>query len=137
MRIPADIKIVAYLFILHGVVSVVKFVVALQRSNIRIDVGILCLFAGFGLLNLRTSWWKFAKIYTILYLLGLPFGLLLLSSRSEISVSVLSIPISSASPQFAICAIVGAWLVCFWEYTVLTSTSSKVLYKPSERKYPE
>ncbi len=133
MRIPTDLKIVAYLFILHGIVSVVNFVVALQRANIRIDVGILCLFAGLGLLHLRTGWWKFAKIYTVLYLFGLPLALLLLSGSSNLSASVLSVPITWVSPQFAFVAILAAWFVSLWEYTVLSSATSRVLFERGDR----
>ena len=92
MRIPTDLKIVAYLFLLHGIAALVKIVIAMQRANIRIDFGLLCIFAGLGLLRLSTGWWKFAKIYTLLHVVGLPVAILLLTGNGQLTLSILTVP---------------------------------------------
>ncbi|MFM2219425.1 MAG: hypothetical protein RL240_3743 [Planctomycetota bacterium] len=138
VRIQSDLRIVAYLFILHGGCAILKFLIALQRSNIRIDFGVLCLFAGFGLLRLSVGWWKFAKIYNMLYLIGMPIAMLFFANAtSPLTATIMSTPIGEVSKEFSLLLCGMGWLITLWEYRVLTKHSSRELYEPSGSLYWE
>jgi len=55
-EIPLSLKVVAVLFIISGIFSVIEVVVDLMHSHINIHFGVLCLFVGPGLLRLRRGW---------------------------------------------------------------------------------
>ncbi len=89
----ADLRMVAYLFILHGGYAILKILVGLLRDNIRIDLGVLCLLAGFGLLRLSPGWWRFAKIYNLLSLIGIPIVMLMFANaNSPLTARIMKMP---------------------------------------------
>jgi len=50
---PRALKIVAALFVLSGVLAAVEVLVLLARGHVSLNLGILCIFVGYGLLRLR------------------------------------------------------------------------------------
>ncbi len=76
MRLPKDLKFVAYLFVLQGVFAIARMMIVLLNDRVCIDIGVLGLFVGFGLLGFSNDWWRFAKAFTLFKLLILPLVLI-------------------------------------------------------------
>lgn len=131
MRMPTSLKIVACLLLLTGAFACFKFVMAWQRSNIRLDINILCFFAGLGLLRRSRGWWKFAKLYTLLGMCIMPIGLLLIfsSPAPSFDASILTMPVGKMLREQAIILMLGMWLLDVWAYRVLTSQEVRHLFE--------
>ena len=71
-HIPVSLKVVAVLFILGGIHSVIEVVLDLMQSKININFGVLGLFIGPGLLALRRGWRTCALVFTWIALIFLP-----------------------------------------------------------------
>ena len=78
-NIPVSLKIVAILFILGGINSVIEIIVAIANSRININFGVLGLFIGPGLLALRPGWRTCALVFIWIALIFIPiFSVLVL-----------------------------------------------------------
>lgn len=134
LRMQGDLRMVAYLFILHGGYAILKILVGLLRDDIRIDLGVLCFLAGFGLLRLSTGWWRFAQIYNLLYLMVTPIvTLMIANANSPLTARIMKMPMGEVSKEFAILLCGMGWLVTLWEYLVLTRINTRELFVPSGR----
>lgn len=136
MRLEGELRVVAYLYILHGIGAILRMFFAIAQNHVRIDIGALCLFAGFGLLRLSVGWWNFAKIYNMLYLIGMPIAMLfVVGAKSSLSASILGVPIGNATKEALLLLCGIGWFVTCWEYLVLTSNSSRKLFESSSEAY--
>src|SRR5437899_9792407 len=80
--IPTSLKIVAFLFILGGIFSLIEVIVSLMYGQININFGVLGLFIGPGLLRLSRGWRTCALVFLWIALIGAPIVAVLLMSAS-------------------------------------------------------
>ncbi len=80
-EIPRELKIVAYLLIIFGVIVLIEILLDLMNARLNFNFGVLQLPCGIGLLRLRRGWrtcamallW-FGLIANALFCLGVIFG---------------------------------------------------------------
>jgi hypothetical protein len=147
---PRDLKLVALLFIIFGILSAIDTaigtLVSLLNGHLRFEFnfGILQIPIGFGLLNLKQRWHSWAIIYLKvaigLFILGLfifciafvldrPFNLEIFEQSVQISRS----KVGEASREMVTSLIVGAiitlWIIItLWMYRELTKPSTRELF---------
>lgn len=125
--IPQSLKIVAYLFIITGLLSAFEIVQALFNNEVSINIGILCFFIGIGLLNLA----PIARTWAIVYLVFgsiLLFLFIVLLFTQPSSLKLLELDISLIPLYF----VLPIWVIIagltYWQYQVLSSAKIKRLF---------
>ena len=97
-NIPVSLKIVAILFILGGVHSVIEIIISIAYSRININFGILGLFIGPGLLALRPGWRTCALVFIWIALIFIPiFSVLVLFHSGPLDFNVFGQKVGNAS----------------------------------------
>jgi len=81
-RLPASLKAVAILFIIGGIFCAIEVIVSLTLGRININLGVLGLFIGPGLLALRSGWRTCALVFIWIALISVPLVLLVMLSSS-------------------------------------------------------
>lgn len=119
-EIPRSLRIVAFLFILGGVLSAVDMAVMLVvGTGVTFSLGVLGIFIGRGLLRLRDGWRKFALFCTVLELVC--FGSL---APVAVWAALGSVPggfyfHGIGSPWFSALFVVALAAYTFWQYYIL------------------
>ena len=129
--IPTSLKVVAALFILSGMSSLIEIVVSLSHGHISINLGVLGLFIGAGLLRLSPTWRTWALVFTWIALVGAPLvGLIFLIVPGPVDVELFGQPVGQA-PKAAGVAVAGVvFLVAVWQDRVLTRPEVRALFRP-------
>ncbi len=131
MRRPSDLKFVAYLFVLQGVFAIARMMIVLLNDRVCIDIGVLGLFVGFGLLGFSNDWWRFAKAFTLFKLLIMPLVLFvwtgLIPSVADFRVTTFSNFI--VSEELVILTCVFVWAASLWQYHVLNAGHVRAIYE--------
>ncbi len=128
--IPVSLKVVAWIFIIGGVLACIEIVVALMSEHININFGILGLFIGPGLLKLRRGWRTCALVYLVIALIAIPIITLftLGAPASGFHISVFGQPLSHAPMELVLVIAIGVFLLVLWEYWVLTRPGVRALF---------
>jgi len=127
--VPISLKIVAWLFIFFGVCSVIEIIVSLLHNNININLGVLGLFIGPGLLRLSRGWRTCALVFIWIALIGLPvFALLALTARGPADLKLFGQLIGHAPKELALVGTAVLFLLALWEYRVLTRPDVRGLF---------
>ncbi len=119
--IPTALKIVAWLFIIGGILDAIETLVSLANNYIDINLGVINIFAGIGLLNLRPGWRIYSLVIIWLGLIIIPIVLILMitvSSPLDFKFFGQNIGYLSKLPALIFGALIYALIV--WEYRVLT-----------------
>jgi hypothetical protein len=127
--LPAALRVVAYLFIIGGVLSVIDIIVAFTQGQLKLNFGVLGLFIGPGLLHLRAGWRTCALIFlwiTIIFCVIL--GLLIVGSGRDGTFKFYSKPVGSISPGVGVLIVVGFLVLAIWEVRVLTRPDVRKLF---------
>lgn len=128
-HIPLSLRIVAILFILAGVHSVIQVIVDLIHSKVSINLGVLGLFIGPGLLALRPGWRTCALVFIWIAMIGIPIStVLMLSSSAPLTVSVFGQKLGHAPRELGIVAALAFFSLSVWQYRVLTEPSVRKLF---------
>src|SRR5688572_7526970 len=81
-RIPTALKVVALLFILSGIASLVDVVVSLTIDRLSINFGVLGLWIGPGLLCLSRGWRTCALVFLWIAMICVPMIAILFMNAS-------------------------------------------------------
>lgn len=127
LEIPRDLKIVAYLFIIFGIIVLIEILLDLINAHLNINFGVLQLPCGIGLLRLRRGWrtaalillW-FGLIANALFCLGVIFGSPVLTFFGQ--------PVGLASKPLSLALAAGLFILMIWEYRVLTREDVRRLF---------
>ena len=131
-KIPMSLKIVAVLFIFGGITAVIEMLAALTHSRISFNFGVLGLFIGPGLLALRTGWRTCALVFIWIGMIITPlFILLTLGHSGAVDFKVLGTKIGHVPQGIALIMAIIAFLICFWQYRVLTHPDIRGLFVKS------
>lgn len=127
--IPIALTVVAVFFIIGGITSLIEVFIDLMYGKINLNFGVLGLFIGPGLFGLRPWARTLALVFTWIAMVFIPIiGLLMLANAGNITLSLFGIKMGNVSVIFALGAVVVAFIVCIWEYHVLTRPDVRVLF---------
>lgn len=119
--VPTCLKVVAWLFIVGGVLAVIEIIVSLMNNHININLGVLGIFIGLGLFKLKAGWRTCALVFIWLTLIILPvFAILSIVDPSKLHYRILGQNVGRAPVPVALAT--AAIFFCFflWQYRVLT-----------------
>lgn len=137
---PLSLIVVAVLFFLGGLLSILDVLMSLAEGNVNLDLGVLGVFIGIGLYRLRPGWRTCALVFTWMGLIIFPVvGVIFLFIPGP---AQLDLPGQSTIdvPGFigtAVCALLFAF--CYWEYRVLNRPDIRALFEQTlheERRLP-
>jgi hypothetical protein len=129
-KIPTALRVVAYIYLVAGILSVIQFIVELFHSSISLQFGVLCIPIFFGLLNLRNGWrvcalvflWFGFIILPIMFLIGLTSALPTYFGVFGIRTRVPGWIVSVETIPF--------FLLALWQYRVLVRPDVRQLFYP-------
>lgn len=139
-RLPVSLVVLAILFILGGISSVIEVFVSLMRNHININFGVLGIFIGIGLLRLRRVWRTCALVFTWLGLIAAPIiGLLFLNHSGPLDFNVFGEKVGHASKELGIVVVIAFFVYSIWQYRVLTRSDIRLLFfgSPTGGSRPE
>lgn len=129
--IPTSLKVVAALFILTGISSLIEILVSLQHHRISLNFGILGLFIGPGLLRCSPTWRAWALACTWIALAGIPLaGLIFLLAPGPLHFRLFGQDVGDAPKVAGVALLIPAFLIALWQYRVLTRPDVHALFRP-------
>ncbi len=127
--LPVSLIIVAILFILEGVSSVIEMLMALSQGGIYIDFGVVAIFIGWGLLRLRPGWRTFALVLIWIGMVLAPiFAVLCLALPGPATFSLFGIEATELSKEVACLIALFIFALIIWQYKVLTRPDIRRLF---------
>ena len=128
-HIPISLKIVAILFILGGIHSVIEVVLDALNSKVNINFGILGLFIGFGLLALRPGWRKCALVFIWIALIAVPILTIFMFMHSgPLDFNIFGQKVGYATKEFGLVVAISIFLLELWQYHVLNRSDIRMLF---------
>jgi hypothetical protein len=128
-NIPISLKIVAWLFIIGGIFSVIEILFALTQSRIKIDFGVLGLFIGQGLMRFSRGWRTCALVFIWIGLIILPIVFLaVLSGKIPAYFELFGTKVTHIPSWLVSIGVIPFFLLLIWEYRVLTRPNIKSLF---------
>ena len=125
--IPQKLKIVAWLFIINGVFSAMDVVFNLLLHHINLNLGVLTIFVGQGLLRLNPRSLTWAMFFTWLGLIFTPIGALLFLLTPG-NLKIWGMSAGQAPPGLGFILSVAAFALAYWQYGVLTNRGIRELF---------
>lgn len=127
--IPVSLKVVAALFILSGVASLIEIAVALWHGRVSVNFGVIGIFIGTGLLRLHPTWrmWPLVSIWIALIVAPI-FGILVLAGDSRLDYQLFGLTAGRASTSAGFIAALAFFLIVLWQYRVLTRRDIRMLF---------
>jgi len=128
--IPTSLKVVAFLFILSGIFSIIEIIVSLMHNSISINFGALILFVGLGLLRLSRGWRTCALALLWLAMVSTPlFAIFVIATSEPIDFNLFGQKIGHASKVFVIVSVAPIFALEVWQYRVLTRPDVRRLFE--------
>lgn len=125
--IPQPLKIVAWVFIFGGICAAIQVVVLLLAGHININLGVLGIFIGRGLLRLNRRSLAWAMFFTWFSLILTPI-IIVISLFTPGTLEVFGLTLGKVSPAFSFIFGVAAFALVYWQYTVLTKPQIRQLF---------
>lgn len=126
-----SLKIVAYIYTIFGVASILEIILALYEPRISINIGVFCLLIGIGLLRLSPLAYTWAKVYVYLIAVFL-FIFIVLFWVQYPNINLLNANIETI-PRFLV--VIG-WVIAigitYWVHRILNKTEVKRLFNKRE-----
>ncbi len=125
--IPQPLKIVAWVFIFGGICAAIQVVVLLLAGHININLGVLGIFIGHGLLRLNPRALTWAIIFTWFSLI-LTLVFIVISLFTLGNLEIFGLTLGKVSPAFSFIFGVAVFALVYWQYTVLTKRQIRQLF---------
>ncbi len=127
--IPISLKVVAFLFILSGLFSLIEIVVSLLHSHLNLNFGVLGLFIGPGLLRLSRGWRTCGLVFLWIAMIGSPIiALLFMTVSGPLDFTLFGQQAGHVSKEFGMVLAALAFALAVWQYRVLTRTDVRRLF---------
>jgi hypothetical protein len=128
--IPTSLKVVAFLFILSGIFSLIEVIVSLVHSHFSFNFGVLGLFIGPGLLRLSRGWRTCALVFLWIAMIGLPIfiAVIFVLAGGPLDFKLFGQQVGHASPEFAIVLAALLFALAVWQYRILTRPDVRRLF---------
>lgn len=129
-QIPVSLKVVAILFIIGGVSAVIEVLVSLANGHININLGVLGLFIGPGLLALCPGWRTCALVFLWVAMIGIPVvGALMIGHPGPLDFKIFGQKVGNAPREIALIAVPIVFCLAVWQYRVLTRPDVRKLFE--------
>lgn len=126
---PFSLKIVAALFILGGISSIIDAIIRLTEGTFPLDFGVLGLFVGIGLLRLSRPWRTCALVFLWIALISLPLiALVFLFLAASVNYTIFWQNVGPGSRAIAVALAALLFAVALWQYRVLTRPDIRKLF---------
>ncbi len=127
--IPTSLKVVAFLFILSGIFSLIEVIVSLMHSHLNINLGVLALFIGPGLLRLSRGWRTCALVFLWIAMIGIPIiAILFMTASGPLDFKLFGQKVGHASKGLGIVLAALMFALAVWQYRVLTRPDVRRLF---------
>jgi hypothetical protein len=124
-----SLKIVAALFIVGGVSSIIDVIIRLTQGTIFLNFGVLGLFIGIGLLRFSRGWRTCALVFLWIALIGLPLvALALLCFEGPVDYTLFGQKVGEAPRVVGVTLAAGMFAIALWQYWVLTRPDIRKLF---------
>lgn len=128
-HLPLSLRVVAILFILGGISSLIEVIVSMMRSHININFGVLGIFIGIGLYRLRRGWRTCALVFTWTGLIGIPIiGFLFLNHPGPLDYRVFGQKVGHVSKELGVVMALVFFIYTIWQYRILTRKEVRHLF---------
>ncbi|MBN1975320.1 MAG: hypothetical protein JW787_16900 [Sedimentisphaerales bacterium] len=87
-KIPGSLKIVGWLFIFFGIISLFDFISSILNNRHNYNLGVICLFIGYGLLKRYYQWRIVALVFLWFCFISLPLVSMLYLNEPYLGFSV-------------------------------------------------
>lgn len=128
---PTALRVVAGLFVFSGVCAVIEVVVSLFHSHLNLNLGVLSLWIGPGLLRHNRTWRTWALVFLWFALIGLPVFCLLALGRGALDFKFFGVPVGQIPTAVGFAFAIPIFLLTLWQYRVLTRPDIKYLFERS------
>ena len=127
---PMALRIVAGLFVLQGLLTAVGVILKLCRGHLDLNLMLLCLWIGPGLLRHNPTWRKWALVvlwftFFVVSLLAV-FALL----RPPLDFKIFGFPAGPVPPVLTLLFLLAMFLLTLWQYRVLIRPDIHGLFAP-------
>ena len=128
-NIPLSLKIVAWLFIISGILACIEVIATLMKGHINLNLGVIGLFIGYGLLKLSRGWRTCALVYLWISLICIPAISILYITQPSSGFNVRILGQSLVRNTYIILFFdVVIILLLLWIYRILTRAEIKSLF---------
>jgi len=128
--VPTSLKVVAVLFVLSGICSLIEIVVSLMYDHLNINIGgVLCLFIGLGLLRLSRGWRTCALVFLWIAMIVIPIAVVFFVFASgPIDFKVFGQKVGHVQKELAFVMAAILFVLVVWQYRVLTRPDVRRLF---------
>jgi len=127
--LPLALKIVAIIFILGGITTLIEVIVSLLNKRIDINFGVLGIFIGIGLFKLSQGWRICALVWTWFVLITVPIiGFMFLGHPNPLDFSIFGQKVGVVSKQVGVAMAALLFVYTLWQYRVLTREDVRRLF---------
>ena len=127
---PLSLRIVAGLFVLAGLLTVVDIVVKLFHDHLDLNLMLLCLWIGPGLLRHSPTWRKWALAILWFSFFALSLLILLALLRSPLDFKIFGYPTAPVPTIPTLLFLLALFLLTLWQYRVLIRPDIHCLFAP-------
>jgi hypothetical protein len=130
-QLPTALKVVAWLFIINGVLTALKMAAALFAGRIDIDFGVIEIPIGWGLLRLNRGWRTVALVFLVIALVGIPIIAIFVafSSGGAFTISLFGLPIGATDKTVFLLVAAIAFAIVAWQFSVLNRKDVRDLFE--------
>ncbi len=129
MRIPTALRVVAYIHLLGGILSVTKVIVLLAHGTFSLETGLLGIPIFFGLLKLRNGWRVCAMVLLLIGMVACPILFILgLSGAVPAHFTFFGAVVSGIPGWVVSVGTIPLFLLVLWQYRVLIRPDVRRLF---------
>jgi len=131
--LPASLIVVAVLFLVEGATAAMEVLYSLANNHININLGVIGIFVGWGLLKLRPGWRIVALVLLVIGMIVSAIGTAVflgvgLTGAGPLDFSVYGQFVGHVSVIIAVIFAAGMFVLCFWQYRVLRRPEIRELF---------
>ena len=127
---PMALRIVAGLFVLQGLLTAVDVILKLCRGHLDLNLMLLCLWIGPGLLRHSPTWRKWAIAVLWFGFFALSLLILLALLRPPLDFKAFGFPAATVPPVPTVLFLLAMLLLNLWQYRVLIRPDIHCLFAP-------
>jgi hypothetical protein len=126
---PRSLKIVAALFIIGGITSIIDAIIGLTQGALNFNFGALGLFVGIGLLRFSRGWRTCALVFLWIALISLPVvALVFLFVAQSVNYTFFWQKIGEGPRGIGVAMVAALFALVWWQYRVLTRPDIRKLF---------
>jgi hypothetical protein len=118
--LPRDLRIVALLFLLGGINSVLTMIVGAMTNHISLDFGVLGILAYFGLLRLSWGWRVYALVAIWFEIVFFPVVGIVVLTTNHCTFNLFTVPVAQIPAPVGVMFFLFFFLLALWQLKVLT-----------------